>query len=162
MRKGLKLLYSFKADRQMSHKSLLPHKHGGARKHDQHWPPPSTTNLTHQFFIFSFSQIRSQCFHRPLLTPCSTEQLLPAQFCFPFLPPRAIGLSVVVGREEGALVCSSKAASTFFPLNFSYKWHMTHKPRQSVPQKAGFHQTALTSAMEHMQKRLEMGMVRQL
>lgn len=119
MRKELKLLYPFKADRQTSHKSPLPHKHSGEGKHDQHWPPPSTTNFTHQFFIFSFSQIRS------LLTPCRAGKLLPAWFCSPFLQAQARALSVVVGKEEGAPVCSSKAAPMFFPLNCSYKWHMT-------------------------------------
>lgn len=112
--KKLKLLYSFKADRQTSHKSKLIRKYHGEGKHDHYWLPPSRTNLRHQFFIFSFFQIRSQCFHRPLLTHCGAEMLVSAQSCSLFLQDQATVLSVVSGREQGALVCSSKAAPLFF------------------------------------------------
>lgn len=77
-KKKLNLLYSFKADRQTSHKSKLIRKYHGEGKHDHYWLLPSRTNFRHQFFIFSFFQIRSQCFHRPLLTHCAAEMQLSA------------------------------------------------------------------------------------
>lgn len=81
-----------------------------------------------------------------------------AQSCFLFLQDQAALLSVIRGREQGALVSFSKAAPLFFPLNFSYWWHMANTQNQaeiapkSRQPKQAFHQTAaLTSAMQYMQ-----------
>lgn len=117
--RNLRLLYSFKADGQTSHKSKLIRKSHGEGKHDHYWLLPSTTNFRHQFFIFSFFQIRSRCFHRPLLTHCGAEALVSAQSRLLFLQDQAIVPFVLRGREQGPLVCSYKAAPFFPPLNSS-------------------------------------------
>lgn len=88
-RRNLKLLYSFKADGQTSHKSKLIRKCHGEGKHDHYWLLPSTTNFRHRFFIFSFFQIRSRCVHRPLPTHCGAEVLVSAWSCFLFLQDQA-------------------------------------------------------------------------
>lgn len=76
---------------------------------------PAEQTLDTNSSSFLFSKLGLKCFPELLRTHCGAETPVPAQSPFPLLQDWAAVLSVTRGREQGALVCSSKELACFFP-----------------------------------------------